>query len=40
MQKELHALWTVSGRSLEYAEQRGVVLCMENHYKGRPVAIP
>ena len=21
------------GRSLEYAEQRGVVLCMENHYK-------
>ena len=27
--------WTVDGlqRSLEYAERRGVVLCMENHYK-------
>jgi sugar phosphate isomerase/epimerase len=27
--------WTVQGiqRSLEYAEPRGVVLCMENHYK-------
>ncbi len=27
--------WTVDGirRSLEYAERRGIVLCMENHYK-------
>jgi len=27
--------WTVEGlqRSLEYAESRGVILCMENHYK-------
>ena len=27
--------WTVEGirRSLEYAEKRGIVLCMENHYK-------
>ena len=35
VKREEGVRWTVEGirRSLEYAEERGVVLCMENHYK-------